>query len=306
MSKTVKWTGKKITEPCIVTDMPITTYHGDCTDGPGISSSGLRKIDSRSPAHYWATSYLNPQREPEEQKDAFDFGRAAHVLLLGESGFKQQFAIRPDVWTDWKKREAQDWKREQIAAGKAVLTPENVEAIKGIAASLAREPLIKAGLLQGDVERSLFWKDKKTGVWLKARPDVLPSSDGVAVDLKTCTDASPEKIQSAVMDYGYGMQGAVIGKGMKEVLGVEMTAFVLVWVEKTPPYAVNISPVDIEWIDWSGRQVRRAIDTFARCLERNEWPAYKSEITTSMPQWLRNRLEEEVRGGLLPEEGIAA
>lgn len=292
--------GEKVTKPGIYAGIDLEAYHGDICDGPSISSSGLRLIDSRSPAHYWAQSYLNPKREPREHNDAFDFGHAAHVLLLGEAGFRDKFAIRPERWSDWRTKDAQAWRREMQEAGRIVLTPEQVEGIRRIASVMAADPLIQAGLLQGDVERSLFWKDEITGVWLKSRPDVLPVSDGMAADLKTTTDASPDAIQRAVHSYGYHMQGSLVGDALKQVLGVEMTEFVLIWIEKSAPYAINISPVDAEWLGWGARQNRRALDTFARCVESGQWPAYPSEITTSMPEWLRKSFEAQDKFGLLP------
>ena len=61
----VRWDGKPITENGIYSHVPFETYHGDPIrsallfgDEPSISSSGLRKIVTESPAHYWAGSDL--------------------------------------------------------------------------------------------------------------------------------------------------------------------------------------------------------------------------------------------------------
>jgi hypothetical protein len=107
-----QWTGEKITEPgCYL--MPIEAYHSDCAAGPSISSSGLRQIEQESPAHYWAQSYLNPDREQEEDSEAFILGRAAHHLLLGEGSFAQKFCVRPAEWSDWRTKAAQQWRADQ-------------------------------------------------------------------------------------------------------------------------------------------------------------------------------------------------
>lgn len=300
-----KWDGKPISRPGIFSHVAIEQYHGDLCVGPSISSSGLRTIEAKTPLHYYATSYLNPDRLPEEPKDHFSFGKAAHTLLLGEEGFRDQFVTRPGEWDSWRTKASQEWKAAQIAAGRTVLNPQDVVAIRHIANQLAADPLVQSGILQGKVEHSLVWQDKITGVWLKSRPDVIPSADGVLVDLKTTTDASPEAVVNSIKTYGYALQGALAGMGMEAVLGVQMTDFVLVWIEKSSPYAVNISPVDSEWIYWARRQLRRAIDTFAKCVETNEWPGYSGEATAFMPPWLKKRFEEQAETGELPEE-IAA
>lgn len=298
--------GSKISVPGCYAGLPIELYHGDCTDGPGISSSGLRTIESKTPLHYWVNSYLNPERLDPEPKEHFVFGNAAHTLLLSETGFKEKFVIRPSQWKDWRKDAAKEWRDEQQAAGKGVLVPDDIKIIRHIANQLAADPLVASGILRGAIEHSLIWKDKPTGVWLRARPDVIPSADGVLVDLKTTADASPDAVQRAVLNLGYAMQGSLAGMGMAAALGTKMTDFVLVWLEKKPPYAVRVSPVDNEWIYWAGRQLRRAIDTFARCIETNNWPGYQGEAEISMPQWLRSRFEDEDKHGLIPDVEIAA
>ena len=111
-----QYAGGKITEPGCYAGIPIELYHGDVTDGPGISSSGLRTIESKTPLHYWANSYLNPERLPQEAKEHFAFGHAAHTLLLSESGFKEKFVVRPEQWKDWRKDAAKIWRDEQVAA----------------------------------------------------------------------------------------------------------------------------------------------------------------------------------------------
>jgi hypothetical protein len=295
--------GEKVTADGVYL-MSSDRYHGDCTAGPGVSSSGLRTIETKSPAHYFATSYLNPKREDPSGSDHFNIGRAAHTLLLGESGFRTEYAIRPAEFPDWRTNAAKAWRSEQQIAGKTVLTPDQVDAIRNMSESLARHPLISAGLLQGEVERSLIFKDR-TGVWLKSRPDVIPVADGVVVDLKTTTDASPDAIRRAILEHSYAMQGALVGKGLAAVLDMQMTSFVLVFVEKTAPFAVNVVEVDSDWIGYARRQLRRAIDVFARCVETGTWPGYEGERTVYLPDWLRKRLDEDADAGLLPREDAA-
>ena len=103
----IKWTPAmgKITTPGIY-DLPIEVYHSDVTDGPSISSSGLRMIEDKSPLHYWDTSPLNPDREPQQDKPYFSLGRAVHTLILGEDGFATNYAVRPEEFPDWRTKAA--------------------------------------------------------------------------------------------------------------------------------------------------------------------------------------------------------
>lgn len=294
----IQWDGEKISNPGIYRDLPIDRYHSDIAIGPSISSSGLRVIDGQSPAHYWIHSPYNPERIEQESNAAFDFGKAAHTLLMGEGKFKESFMLK--AYPDFRTNEAKAWRNAQIAAGKVIISEDDLANISGIAKSMERCPEIKAGLFDGLVEHSIFWQDPKTGVWLKSRPDVIPSSDGVLVDLKTTTDASPRKVDKSILDYGYPSQGALAAWGMRAAAGIKIEHFVLVFVEKTPPWAVSIVEVDARWMDIGGKQIRRAIRIFAECMKTGDWPFYGPPRTAYAPDWLEKQMDMEEASGLLP------
>ena len=302
--RSTKWDGGKISTDGVYSDLPIDVYHSDACDGPSISSSGLRTIDIKSPAHYWDSSYLNPNRRPAAHRDSFTFGRAAHMLLLGEEGFARTFAVLPDEFPDFKTKAAREWRDAQVAAGREVLTPKDLDVIKGIANSLAAHPLIMDGLLNGAVEHSIIWKDKETGIWLKSRPDALPVNADIVADLKTSASAGPQDVRRSIWEYGYHMQMALVGMGMEATLGRKLNDedYVLVFVEKTPPYCINIKPIDPVAIFYGRRQIRRALRKFANCISKNEWPGYEDDgITAGLPKYIVERLEAEIKSGLLPE-----
>ena len=297
----LKWDGGKIAQPGVY-DMPIEAYHGDCCDGPSISSTGLREIETRSPAHYWAYSVHNPKRAPQESRRHFDVGKAAHALLLGEGEFAKRFTIRPTCWPDWRTKEARAWRDEQIKAGLVVLLPEDIDTIRGMRDSLADHPLVQQGILNGHVEKSLIWKDRETGIWLKSRPDVIPADPTIYADLKALGDCSPLAIRRAISDHGYHMQLALGGEGMRELLDIRIENYALMCVEKTPPFAVNFKPIDNEAIWYGARQNRRAIRKAAECFASGRWPAYDDDgITAHLTKYALDRLQKEDAAGFLPE-----
>ena len=288
----------KISEPGVYA-LPIDLYHTDICRGPSVSSSGLRTIWAESPAHFWARSALNPKRLPAEDNPAFSVGRLAHKLLLeGREGLEQDFAIRPDEWTDWRTKAAQVWRDEQILAGRTVITPADLETVTSMAESLGRHPLVKAGILDGFVERSLIWKDAETGIWLKSRPDVIPNGSGDYADLKTTSSVATRALEQSLASFDYAMQGAIVGMASEAVLGIPMQSFSLVWVEKTAPFCVRITtltPADLE----RGRlQVRAALRTMARCLETGEWPGpggdRRDAEYLALPAYAAKRIDTEL------------
>lgn len=305
------WDGKKIAEAGIYSGIPLYEYHGDICDGPSISSSGIRQIENESPLHFWDSSYLNPDRPEPEYKAHFALGSAAHTLLLGEDGFRDQYVIRPDEFPDWRTKASQQWRDGMVAIGKNILTPQDLETIKGIARTVNAEPLIRDGLFSGFVESSMFWQDSETGVWLKSRPDVINPYAGIVADLKTTASADAMSCRRSIAEFGYFIQLALAAEGYKALTGEDIPndGFILVFVETKRPYAVNLKPVDAEAI-WYGRgMIRRAIRTFAECLNTGTWPGYAdSGVTAHLPTWLETRLKSQIESGELPtpETGKAA
>lgn len=289
----------KITEPGVYA-LSMAEYHSDICDSPSISSSGLRTIWSESPAHFYARSSLNPDRKPEKPKEAFSLGRLAHKLLLeGREGLSDDFAIRPDQWTDWRTKDAKDWKAAQEAAGKTVVTEDDLVDVVGMAESLARHPLVKQGILDGAVERSLIWKDAETGIWLKSRPDVIPNASGIVSDLKTCVSVTDDALAKSLASCGYNVQASVVGMAMESVLGRPMEAFALVWAEKTEPYCVRVTQLTPEDLERGRLQVRAALRSMARCLETGFWPGpggdRQDAIYLSLPSYAAARIDAELQ-----------
>lgn len=295
----------KIARPGVY-DMALELYHSDCCDGPSVSSSGLRKVEDQSLAHFWADSYLNPEREPFEPTASMILGQAAHHLLLGESNFAVKFIVRPKEFKDWRTDAAKSWKAEQEAAGKTVLVPDQVEVIKRMAASLHKHPLVRDGLLSGAVEQSMIWKDAETGLWLKSRPDVRPAPNAIICDMKTTADASPGECERTMANYGYEMQLALAAIGMRELFGVRETECVFVFVETKAPFAVSVRPVDPNAVAYGLMRVRRAVRKLAKAFDTGDFPAYENDLTTlSLPAWRTKQLEDEIKHGLLRPEDAA-
>lgn len=258
-----------------VFSLSMADYHSQCCVGPSTSSSDLRTLFKDSPAHMFVRSSLNPGRIPQPETEAFILGRASHHLLLGEDDFSTLFIVRPEEapdGRDWNgnNKSCKEWLFAQAAAGRTVLTPKQIEAIRGMARSLAVHPLIEAGILNGDIEQSLVWQDKETGIWLKSRPDAIPNDSGDLADLKTTSEIG-WGLDRSVVNYRYDIQTALAKWGCKEVLGREMTDFSFVFVETTPPHCVEVLVLDKEDIQRAEHDLRTALKTLKYCLDTGDW-----------------------------------
>lgn len=300
----------RIDKAGIFSGIPLATYHGQFCAGPSISSSGLRTIFKRSPAHFFCNWSGNPEAEPWEETEALKFGRACHHILLGEDDFSTQFIQRPETWAGaaWNSNRTvcREWLAAQEQAGRTVLLPLELKHIRGMARSLAAHPLVKAGILNGEVERSLIWRDAETGVWLKSRPDCIPNDSGDFADLKTTTDVDYDDLAKTIADYGYHQQAALLAEGYKVLTGRPMTSFSLVFVEKRPPYCTRIVTLKDCDLERGMLQNRAALRMFAECLESGEWPgpAHDDAEFIELPKWEQDRIDSklEFMGGRKPKQ----
>lgn len=281
--KSIRWDGKQITKPGIYSNVPIDTYHRhDICDAPSISSSGLRLIFNKSLAHFYDQWSGNPKRtEDDEEKAHFVLGRALHHLVLGEKFFSNLFAVQPEEWPDetgllkpWQNNRnvCKRWNAERRKEGRSVLTKGMVVALREMAKALGNNPIVQAGALSGQIERSMFWKDKRTGIWLKSRPDSIPGDSGDFVDLKTTTSTLWYDMQRTLTDLGYNQQGALIRDGARIVLKIQQPTFTLVFAEKKKPYCTRVVTLKDNDLDRGRRQNEWALEQFATALKTGEWP----------------------------------
>lgn len=280
----IPWDGKPISKPGIYANVPMSAYHGQLTIGPSLSKSGAQKIVGLkgSPAHYYDTSYLNPDREEDtEESEALVLGRGTHHLILGEADFQKHFAVEPETYTNatgdekaWNNNAtfARIWKAEQEAAGRTILKWRHLEQIRGMAGGLMANPLVRAGALNGLIEHTLVYQDKETGVWVKVRPDAIPTDSGDIADLKTAADISDEGIERSIGDLGYNVQGAMIGSAWRAILDRPMSSFSLVFIEKKRPHCCQVRTLIDGDLELGERQARTALRIFARCIDKGYWP----------------------------------
>lgn len=297
--KVIPWkNGEVITEPGIYSGVPMSAYHGqDICDGPSISSTGLRKLFSESPAHFYDTWSGNPDAEDQSDKAAFTLGRAAHHLILGEDDYSSLFVQRPAEIGDkpWQgnRTECKDWLKAQAKAGRTVLTEEQVKSIRGMARSLGAHPLVQSGLLNGLVEHSMFWKCPHTGIWLKARPDVIPEDSGTFADLKTTPSVQALDLKRSMADFGYFQQAALVLEGWQMLTGEAGGAFCFAFVEKQSPYCVRfVVPPDEDLIRGE-RANFAAKELFAQCIETGVWPGPGENDAEylSLPEWAQKQID---------------
>jgi hypothetical protein len=265
-----------------VLDVPEADYH----QHPALSASGARKLLPPScPARFkWERDNPSPPRA------VFDFGSAAHALVLGAGA--DIVVIEHD---DWRTKAAKEARDQAHAEGKTPLLTRDYEQVKAMAAALTDHPIVRVLFDpdHGKPEQSLFWTDD-TGINLRARLDWLPdTADGrmIVSDYKTCASAAPDQISKALHNYGYAMQAAWYLAGVDALNLADDAAFVFVFQEKDPPYLVTVAEPDRAAIIYGHNKMRRAIDVYRECIETDTWPGYSDDVLLArLPGWVEREV----------------
>lgn len=240
---------------CLVTGMPNDAYHAY----DGISKSGLDLI-ARSPAHYYYSAQHEPSRE-------MVIGSATHAAIFEPDVFAKQYMLLRDV-TD---RRSSAYKEAVKVHGEYnVLTGKEADAVYGIQAALQLNQHAKALLdATGWCELAVFATDPVTGVLVRCKFDKL-THDLKAVDLKTTQDL--REFAKSVANYRYHVQQAFYSDVFEWATGQQLTGFDFLAAEKDAPNASRIFVLDTPSVMYGRKLYREALNTYADCLQRNEWP----------------------------------
>lgn len=256
-------------EPPWTVRIPENRYHDDALAGK-VLSSGMLKEFRLCPAHYHA---LVTGRERRNETDAFRFGRAVHKLILeGERAYRDAFAVggpindRTGRAFGAESKTFERWLEKCGMARERTLTP-------GEAADIARmreaaRSHHETGRLLSEGWPELSARAELQGVPCQIRLDWL-RPDGVAVDLKTCSDIA--RFEADARRFGYLNQFAfyrdvALAAGAD---GVEMVAVVL---EKRPPFRVGVWRFPDDILAPYSAQNLSAIVSLRRCRDGGRWP----------------------------------
>ncbi|MEV4424004.1 PD-(D/E)XK nuclease-like domain-containing protein [Streptomyces sp. NPDC049602] len=264
-------------------DIPAELYHQDPVPGGSLSSTGIRRLTD-CPARF--KYFLD---NPEPYKPAYEFGTAAHTVILGDG--PELIVVDADRW-DTKEVKAKV--AEIRAAGGVPLKREAKQRIDDMAEVLSSHPeaadLLTPGA--GVAEQSAFWPDPR-GVWRRTRFDWL-RPDGIA-DYKTTTSVHPDAIEKTVEKWAYHQQDPWYRETAIELGLIPPDGFFrFIFQEKTEPYLVQVVELDFPARVIGSELNTRAIHTYLMCQAAGEWPAY-SDTTTyiSLPAWAERKYIEE-------------
>jgi len=275
----------EMAKPGFHDDVPEADYHADRTS---LSVSGA-KVLLRSPARF-----LHEQDHPVF-KAVFDFGSAAHALVLGVGPmlvvheYDAEKVKSPKSTNAWKAQQA-----EVREAGNILLLPDEHAEVRAMADKLSEHTLAMRLLSEGKPEVSAYALDEATGVMRRGRFDWLGSS--VLTDYKSCVSADPRDLAGrygVVSKWGYDKQAAWYTDLARD-LGHPAAAFAFIFQEKTAPYQVTVAYVDDADLYDARAANRHALERFRDCMESGIWPAYVPNDSAVRLSLTQQTYEEEV------------
>lgn len=252
----------------IIENMPNELYFAS----EGISKSGLDLI-ARSPAHF-------RYAKPKEPTRAMEIGTAIHMAVLEPTRFAEHYVICTAA-----DRRAAAYKQAVEAVGsERVLLQHEADDVSAMQQSIWANPHAASFLREARTELSVFTKDPVTDLSVRARFDAVNGSR--SLDLKKTKDARPDEFAKSVANYRYMVQAAFYSDVWEWETGEKLNAFGFLAIEQESPNASAIYVLDDDALEYGRRLYRRDLDTYARCVERDEWPSLDGKPQVlSLPAW---------------------
>lgn len=247
---------------------------------------------ARSPAHC-----KEEIDNPKPQTPAMAFGEAFHTLVLEPDRYADEYVVEP-AFGDCRfkdNKERRDLWRAQNA-GKQSIEQQQADALQAMRESVMAHPAARMLIERiGEPEQTFIWQDKASGVMCKARLDAPLPDIQTIVDLKTGIDAKRSEFEKAIFTYRYHNQAAMyIDAGNTLAGGVAYEHFVIIAVEKEPPYAVAVYRLRDDVVSAGYLQVRPLIERYGQCCASGRWPCYSNEIEDiALPRWAWQQMNIE-------------
>lgn len=274
-------------EPGIYYDIPNAEYHSGTW---AIGNSGLQLV-ADCPALYYGR-YLDPQRPQAEEKESAAqlFGNMSHCVLFEHDRFASRYRVGPDVHSK-NLKVWQEFKKDCEADGASAIDSGQYKSAQRVRQSALSDKELREALEHphGRGEVSAYWRDERTGVLCKCRPDwVMPVGDKACVlfDAKTFSTGSADEFARQAARMGYDFQAAFYTDGFGRASGLNVLAFIHIVIANEWPHPVNLVQLGERSISTGRLKYRRALDTYAECVKTNQWPGYAPGIKlVEMPNY---------------------
>lgn len=244
----------------------------------GISKSKLANM-GKSPEYFkWILD------NPQEPTNDLILGQAFHKITLEPDTFYEEFAVMPNCdrrTKEGKETYARFMEENSTNGDKTIITEEDYKTISGMRDSVRANKYANALLSNGNTEQSIYWVDELTNEICKCRPDYYRTIEDriLITDLKSCRQADSLSLSKDVVKYSYDLQAGMYSTGLSTHFEkpLDLIDFVFIFVEKEPPYLINVTQASRFVIDRGISLFREYLGMYAECKRTNNWYGYNGE-----------------------------
>lgn len=214
---------------------------------PSLDQSQLKQyMHSR---YDWAWHRMNPTHD---STPAMRFGTAFHAYLLGTSN-----VVALPEGESFRSKKNQQWRDEQLEEGNLIVAADELRLMEHMKDNMRASSRMEGApdyerlITEGTCEQCIEWTDRKSGIRLKAKPDLIPAGEGYLVDLKTCQSVDMDKFARAAFDHGYHIQAEFyrlavaqvtperFGRESRKATGMQFWCFEKTDSARWRPYVIN-------------------------------------------------------------------
>jgi hypothetical protein len=257
-------------------------YHADKT-ALGSSTIRIALMESLR-AMYWA--FFMGKKKPETP--SMVRGRIIHMALLERQKFLERYRVMPsftgrtlDGKESTRSKEAQDKKAKWLAdlpPGSQVVSEDDLEMIENVAKSIGEDSYIMDVLRKSYVESIGYYRDPKTNLRLKIKPDFVAMDGSFIGDLKT-TDSSDEfRWGKSFASFRYDFQLFMQAEGIFHIAGVRPKRYFLIMVQAKWPYESALVNIQIPTIENCRDEYNKVLGDIRKAVDSGVWAKKYNDV----------------------------
>lgn len=259
---------------------------------PAINASGIN-LFRKTPAHYWQESPFNPDRIIKEKTPNLVFGSLAHCLILQPEAFEKEFIVQPAIDRRTKTGKEEFAEFELKAAGKTIITEDQLEKAMMMKNHLLDNYAAKTLLSEGISEKVVIWQKEIGGVPCKAKLDKI--RNGLLIDYKTTSDITEDSLSLSIAKFGYHRQMAWYMEAAEIELGTRPEAAILIFQDKEFPQMISVRNLSGDALAQGKKECDEAYSGICERLKSGNWDAYPQKIEEiNLPAWYFKKHQEDI------------
>ena len=257
---------------------------------PHLRSTYIREF-RKSPRHYFL-------REDIQETPSMKLGTAFHTALLEPEKYSKNYVEVPSFEKKSKdqpltiKEQLERWKEQNKDA--VTITSDERDKVTMMLASCLDNSIISSLVNNKHalIEKEFYMV--RDGICFTGQPDIVIPELNLVIDVKTTTDASPDKWSKTVHEREYMIQSALYLDAMKAIYGEEFNRFIWIVVENKHPFSSMTYIAEPAILDMGRNLIFNAAMEFKKCLSENTWPSYKTGLVPcTLPAYAWSKYESE-------------